>query len=146
MKDVPVTATRSFPPVPGSTPAARRFVLGHLGDIPADLRDAISVMVSELAMNAVQHAGTPFEVSVELTADTLRVTVTDSAAGRPTAQPMPPPSSGRGRGLQIVQNLADDWGVAMPGHGAGKSVWFALGLPAQAAESSRSTAAASNGC
>lgn len=126
MNDVPVKASRSFPPVPGSTPAARRFVLGHLGGTPADLRDAISVMVSELAMNAVQHARTPFEVSVELTAEVLRVTVTDSAAGRLTAQPMPPPSSARGRGLQIVQNLADEWGVAQPGHGAGKSVWFAL--------------------
>lgn len=140
-------ASRSFPPVLGSTPAARRFVLGNLGNTPADQRDAISVMVSELAMNAVQHARTPFEVSVELTADTLRVTVTDSAAGRPTAQPMPPPSSDRGRGLQIVQSLADEWGVALPGDGAGKSVWFALGVQARAqapaSESSLTTAPAS---
>lgn len=125
-------ASRSFTSVLGSTPAARRFVLSTLGDTPADLRDAISVMVSELAMNAVQHARTQFEVSVELTADTLRVTVTDSGAGRPTAQPMPPPSSDRGRGLQIVQSLADEWGVAPSSHGSGKSVWFQLGLRAGA--------------
>jgi hypothetical protein len=25
-----------------------------------------------------------------------------------------------------VQSLADEWGVAQAGHGAGKSVWFAL--------------------
>ncbi len=140
-------ASRSFPPVLGSTPAARRFVLGNLGNTPADRRDAISVMVSELAMNAVQHAHTPFEVSVELTADALRVTVTDSAAGRPTAQPMPPPGSDRGRGLQIVQSLADEWGVALPGHDAGKSVWFTLGVQARAqaaaSESSLTTAPAS---
>jgi anti-sigma regulatory factor (Ser/Thr protein kinase) len=89
-------------------------------------------MVSELAMNAVQHARTQFEVSVELTAGTLRVTVIDSGAGRPTAQPMPPPSSDRGRGLQIVRSLADEWGVNLQGHGSGKSVWFQLALQAEA--------------
>ena len=53
--------TASFPPVPASARAARRFVLQAAGDAPADPRDAIAVMVAELAMNAVQHARTDFD-------------------------------------------------------------------------------------
>lgn len=122
--------SRTFPPVPASTRAARRFVLQEVGDAPAGLRDAIAVMVAELAMNAVQHARTDFEVAVELTGRTLRVAVTDSVDGRPATEPMPPPGSPRGRGLPIVGGLADDWGISPAPRGPGKSVWFQVSLTA----------------
>ena len=121
--------SRSFPAVPESTRAARRFVLQVIGEVPPDLRDAIALMVAELAMNAVQHARTEFEVTIDLTGATLRVEMTDAGSGRPAVQPMPPPHSARGRGLPIVDGLADAWGVIPSTHGPGKSIWFEIGMP-----------------
>jgi anti-sigma regulatory factor (Ser/Thr protein kinase) len=121
--------SRNFPAIPESTRAARWFVLQAAGDVPPALRDAIAVMVAELAMNAVQHARTDFEVTVDRGGATMRVEVTDSAGGRPAVQPMPPPESLRGRGLPIVDGLADAWGVIPSPHGPGKSIWFQIGMP-----------------
>jgi anti-sigma regulatory factor (Ser/Thr protein kinase) len=126
--------SRNFPSDPGSTRAARRFVLQVVGNVPSGLRDAIAVMVGELAMNAVQHARTPFRVSIDLADGALRVEVTDSAGdGHVRAGPMPPPGSLRGRGLAIVASLADDWGVVPSRPGPGKGVWFRVAVPAAAA-------------
>jgi len=89
-------------------------------------------MVGELAMNAVEHAHTEFEVTVEMGDGTLRVKVTDSSGNRPAAGPMPPPSSSRGRGLPIVHSLADAWGVIPAPHGPGKTIWFEIAVPSPA--------------
>jgi anti-sigma regulatory factor (Ser/Thr protein kinase) len=123
---------RSFAPEVASIRAARRYVLDAVGDVTQELRDAISVMVSELAMNAVQYARTSFDVSIELTGESLRVEVTDSGGGSPEAQPLPPASSMHGRGLFIVDQLADAWGVSSSGDGARTSVWFRVALTAAA--------------
>jgi anti-sigma regulatory factor (Ser/Thr protein kinase) len=122
--------SRSFSSDPESTRSARHFVLHAVGDVPPGLRDAIAVMVGELAMNAVQHARTDFQVTVEMADGTLRVEVTDSGGTYPAAGPMPPPSSFRGRGLPIVAMLADDWGIAAAQPGPGKSIWFKVAVPA----------------
>jgi anti-sigma regulatory factor (Ser/Thr protein kinase) len=136
--------SRSFPAVPESTRAARRFVLQAAGDVPPDLRDAIAVMAAELAMNAVQHARTQFEVTIERAATTMRVEVTDSGEDRPTARPMPPPQSLRGRGLPIVDSLADAWGVTPSPHGPGKSIWFQIDIPPVALEHTAASGDASH--
>ena len=119
---------RSFARDAASIRAARRFVLAAVGDAVPDLRDAISVMVSELAMNAVQYARTTFVVSIELTGDSLRVAVTDSGGGNPEAQPLPPASSPHGRGLFLVDRLADEWGVSPAADGPERSVWFRVAM------------------
>jgi anti-sigma regulatory factor (Ser/Thr protein kinase) len=65
--------------------------------------------LSELATNAVRHAETPFEVVVE-TDGYVRIEVEDSS----TQPPIPRPTSAHavgGRGLQIVAQLCDRWGV-----------------------------------
>ncbi len=124
--------SRSFSPDPGSTRSARHFVLHAVGNAPPGLRDAIAVMVGELAMNAVQHARTGFEVTVELADGALLVVVTDSGGNYPAAGPMPPPRSSRGRGLPIMDSLADEWGITPSPHGPGKSIWFKIAVPALA--------------
>jgi anti-sigma regulatory factor (Ser/Thr protein kinase) len=119
-----VSVDRRFTPDAASIRAARRFVLDAAGDLAPDVRDAISVMVSELAMNAVQYGRTAFVVSIELTGDSLRVEVTDSGGGTPEAQPLPPASSPHGRGLFLVDRLADEWGVSPAADGPQRTVWF----------------------
>lgn len=121
--------SRTFRCDPESTRAARRFVLHAIGPAASDLQDTIAVMTGELVMNAVQHARTEFRVTVELTGATLRVEVTDSGGGHPAAEPMPPPGSRRGRGLAIVDGLADEWGVIPSPHGPGKDIWFQIAMP-----------------
>lgn len=53
----------------------------------------------------------------------VRITVTDTSRVRPTAD-SPNDDEGRGRGLQLVEAVADDWGAEVV-HG-GKRVWAHL--------------------
>jgi anti-sigma regulatory factor (Ser/Thr protein kinase) len=128
-----VSINRSFAPDAASIRAARRFVLAAVDGAAAapDLRDAISVMVSELAMNAVQYARTTFVVRIDLTGDSLRVAVTDSGGGNPEAQRLPPASSPHGRGLFLVDRLADEWGVSPAADGPERTVWFRVAMSPQ---------------
>ena len=119
---------RSFAPDAASIRAARRFVLDAVGDAGQERLDAISVMVSELAMNAVQYARSGFDVRMELTDESLRVEVSDAGGGHPEARPRPPASSSRGRGLFIVDQLSDEWGVLPALDGSQKSVWFRISM------------------
>jgi len=132
-----VKTSRSFAPEAGSIPAARRFVLAAAGDVDKYRHDAIAVMASELAMNAVQYARTEFTVTVEITGGTLRVEVTDSAPGTPEPAPLPPARSLHGRGLFIVGQLSDTWGITPSPAGLGKTVWFQTALRTGSARTAR---------
>ena len=129
---------RGFAPNVASIRAARRFVLDVVGKAPRELRDAISVMVSELAMNAVQYAHTAFDVKVERADGSLRVEVTDSGGGSPEIQPLPPASNPHGRGLFIVEQLSDEWGVSRSPGGPRRSVWFRIALAEAKSQGMRS--------
>jgi anti-sigma regulatory factor (Ser/Thr protein kinase) len=118
-------AERRFPADPRSVPAARRFALGALS-VTATVQDRVAIMVSELATNAVLYGRTAFEVCVEQTDSWVQVEVGDFGEGVPQLQPLPPPSELHGRGLRIVDELADRWGVVGAGSAAGKRVWFQI--------------------
>jgi anti-sigma regulatory factor (Ser/Thr protein kinase) len=81
---------------------------------------AIVQVTSELAANAVEHAGPPVELRAYATAQRLVVQTTDRSALPPVRR-----QSGRederGRGLALVAALADTWGVRL-GLG-GKTTW-----------------------
>jgi anti-sigma regulatory factor (Ser/Thr protein kinase) len=119
-----VISQRTFDDAPASVTQARRFVVGVLGDIEPDVADRVVVMVSELATNSVRHAHSPFTVTVERTPRDIRISVFDVGPERP-AMRSPRPGEPTGRGLRIVQALADNWGVTTH-DGAGKAVWFSL--------------------
>jgi anti-sigma regulatory factor (Ser/Thr protein kinase) len=120
---------------PESVGAARRFATETLGGVDPKLRDAVELMVSEVATNSVQHAETAFELTVSQCRDEIRVEVTDRAGGKPrmrSARPEDP----TGRGLQIVNLLSDAWGVQRHPT-TGKTVWFTVSGPSPVGPGSR---------
>ncbi|MET1050904.1 MAG: MerR family transcriptional regulator [Acidimicrobiales bacterium] len=111
---------RRFPCSPTSAAAARAFVAEAVAGLDLDL-DALVLLTSELASNAVSHAGTAFDVIVDRTSDGVRVAVADQA---PAAALLPAREPGGGFGLGIVAALADRWGS--DGQASGTTVWFEL--------------------
>ncbi|MFJ2573292.1 ATP-binding protein [Streptomyces halstedii] len=95
--------------------------------------ETLSLITGELCANAVQHGRVPgrdFRVRLTVTADVLRIEVTDTRTERrpadtrrPTA---PPPGSETGRGLLLVEHLATRWGVTPRAGAPGKTVWAEL--------------------
>ena len=126
------TESRHFPAIPGSVGRARRFLLQAVPAGGGDGPDLLALMLSELATNAVQHAATEFEVAITLGALSegtdgarwVRVAVSDGAPGHPAPEE-PAADAPHGRGLRIVESLADAWGVEVQRGRPGKTVWFA---------------------
>jgi anti-sigma regulatory factor (Ser/Thr protein kinase) len=122
-----MTSARRFDGLPDSVPAARRFTRDALRDQSSAVVDAAELMVSELATNCVQHARSDFEITIHAR-DEVRVEVRDTdQRGRPQVQ-SPPPEAPSGRGLRIVQEISDEWGIVK--YDDGKTVWFVLNPPA----------------
>lgn len=96
------------------------------------LAEDVRVVASELATNAFLHARTPFTLTLVLDDDRLRLTLTDGSATAPRLRRFDSTESTTGRGLRIVAELAQAWGVETDS--AGKAVWceFLVG-PASAA-------------
>ncbi|MBV8386288.1 MAG: ATP-binding protein [Acidimicrobiia bacterium] len=120
----------------GAVRAARAFVREALeGQIVEEMdMDAVLLLVSELATNAVLHTQTEFDVVVDVLADGVRVEVTDVGDGCPS--PVHPlPDGEHGRGLTLVAGLATRWGVVL--RGESKSVWFGLRCPTTAGDRRR---------
>src|SRR4051812_37805784 len=126
------TASATFPPEPRAVRSARTFVSEQLSDFGrTTLVDTAALAVTELATNVVLHARTDFTVSVdELDPGPVRVSVRDGSPSVPQVA-TPGPVSALGRGLRLIAELTDAWGVDRlavddPG-GPGKSVWFEVG-------------------
>jgi anti-sigma regulatory factor (Ser/Thr protein kinase) len=122
---------RTFPAIPQSVHAARRFATDSLGGSPVSMVEAVELMVSELATNCIRHERTSFHITILNSTRELRVEVTDSGSGTPTIR-SPGPDEPSGRGLQIVDMLSDSWGVE-PEHPSGKTVWFTMPAASAAA-------------
>jgi len=108
--------------------AARRFVAGLLACRPLADRvsgDDVQLVVSELATNAVIHAGTPFSVSVSSDGSAMRIAVSDSSAIRPVMRDGSPAGLS-GRGLRLVAAVSSAWGIDPSPDG--KTVWAELPL------------------
>ncbi len=92
----------------------------------AHLSDDLELVVSELATNAVQHAHTSFEVSLQAFQETLLLEVEDGCRNGP-AEVVARVLDTSGRGIAIVNLLSRDWGVDAHADG-GKSVWAEFSL------------------
>ena len=121
-------ATARFRAGPDAPFAARRFVGGLLVCRPFAGRvsaDDVQLVVSELATNAVVHAGTPFSVSISSDESVIRIAVSDGSVAPPVMRDVAPRAVS-GRGLRLVAAVSGDWGVERGP--AGKTVWAELPL------------------
>lgn len=114
---------KRFPPEPESAPAARSFVLSAVNTGHEDAETRLATVVSELATNAILHARTPFRVRVEQDRTKIRVSVIDQSPAPPTKKSYEPRHP-TGRGLLIVESLADRWGISPNKYE--KTVWFEI--------------------
>ena len=116
-------------PVATSVTVARHVVLELLRawDVPHDREDA-ALLVTELTSNVVDHVRgeATFTVELELSDQWLRIGVIDGSAIRPVVREMTTDNP-RGRGMRMVQAIADRWGADE--HLEGKRVWFELRPP-----------------
>jgi anti-sigma regulatory factor (Ser/Thr protein kinase) len=116
-------------PAPSSAAAARALVQETLPSWGCDeLIDDARLVVTELVSNVIRHAHTPLQVLLEVKAQALRIAVTDSAGGTVTVRDVDPRTDVGGRGLRIVEELSDRWGIERADDG-GKTVWAEWRLP-----------------
>ncbi|HET9901640.1 MAG TPA: ATP-binding protein [Actinomycetes bacterium] len=113
----------TFPAAPTSARAARDFLRTVLPDLASDVIDVVLLLVTELVTNAVVHAQTSVRVCVEISGSRVRIDVQDEATIMPGRRPVSVESLG-GRGLLLVEGLADRWGYEP--HPWGKTVWFEI--------------------
>jgi anti-sigma regulatory factor (Ser/Thr protein kinase) len=107
-----------------SASRARRFVSATLRAWECTpLVDAAVLLVNELVTNALIHARSSVEVLIRLLPGGLRIEVRDDSPRPPRLQTPTDDATG-GRGLWLVDQMADTWGVE-PAPG-GKRVWFEL--------------------
>ena len=112
---------------PACVRAARRRLVDFCeAAAPADVVELVGLLGSELAANAVAHAGTPFTVSACFDGERLRVEVEDHDPSMPTVLHPDPLATG-GRGMSFVDDLASRWGATPTADG--KRVWFELDYP-----------------
>lgn len=119
--------SETFWPLPQDPTAARRArqitrrqLLSWELNEPCDTAE---LLVSELVTNALSHGRGPVRLCLAAWHGTLRCEVADQGGALPRRRPL---SLGgeTGRGMHLVDVLADRWGVDL--RGPGKTVWFEL--------------------
>ncbi|MFW6695203.1 ATP-binding protein [Streptomyces sp. MAR4 CNX-425] len=127
---------RRFPRHARSVGRARTALRAQLGlwGVDQNVADTAVLLVSELVTNAVRHATVPpgREIGTwfALREGRLRLEVADANGDLPQ-----PRTAGdedeSGRGLALVDALADEWGTYRRANGIGKCVWVTLKLPSE---------------
>ncbi|OXY94108.1 ATP-binding protein [Streptomyces diastatochromogenes] len=134
-----MTLTQRLSPTPRGARLARHLALAQLAawGIPhgTETADAVAVIVAELAANAVIHGRVPgrdFELRASLLPGRVRIEVTDTRAEHRPPGPRdlhpPAPLANAGRGLVLVDAVADRWDV-VDRDPPGKTVRAEVDLP-----------------
>jgi anti-sigma regulatory factor (Ser/Thr protein kinase) len=119
------TLSREFASTPGAVERARHALDGFIGELGPDLHYQSVLLIGELVTNSVQHArarNAVIALVVCVTPSTIRVEVSDDGEGF-EPPPIPHGDDESGRGLHILQELADRWGMPTAECGA---VWFEI--------------------
>ncbi len=125
---VTVTARQrlDLPADPSSVREARRFVTRVLTDWGLlDAVEVVTLLVSELATNAVLHARTAYAVVVSTDRNDLTVEVLDGSEVTPRRR-QNSSSAATGRGVALIDQLAGSWGTHPATNGFAKAVWFTM--------------------
>jgi anti-sigma regulatory factor (Ser/Thr protein kinase) len=114
---------RMLPATAEAVSDARRAV-GALV-LPEATRRTVALLVSELVTNAIRHAepldGDSVKLTIETSADLVRLEVRDAGGGfAPQAREREPLSVG-GQGLALIDALSEDWGIDRDSDGC--TVW-----------------------
>ncbi|WP_327748252.1 ATP-binding protein [Streptomyces europaeiscabiei] len=108
-----------------AVPEARRALRELLRQWGRPERSEIAeLLTSELVTNALVHTDHDAVLTATVSPRGLHVEVRDFVGRRPRPRVPNADDSTHGRGLFLVQALADTWGVRA--HGVGKAVWFDL--------------------
>jgi anti-sigma regulatory factor (Ser/Thr protein kinase) len=107
---------RSLAPDLDAAAAARRALDGFRGQLEEDVIERSAIAVTEVVTNSVKHAGLtaaqPIDLNIRVFAGCLRIEVTDKGtAGFDPVATLPNPGQNSGRGLWMVDQLTDRWGV-----------------------------------
>lgn len=120
-------ASRRFPGDASSAPSARRFAADILTAWGlSSAVDTARLLLGEIITNAVQHTVGDVRVRLDHDGRRLRVEVTDHSDRLPDLRVVTAEAES-GRGLFIVESLADRWGHEVVETG-GKTVWFELSI------------------
>lgn len=120
--------------------ARRRLSEGLPAGIPQALVDDLLLIITELVTNSVRHAPSVpaggIDVSVTYLPSAIRVEVADDGAGFSHVPQRPARLAEGGRGLFLVDFIADRWGIADVAH---TTVWCELDVERDETKSSRAT-------
>jgi anti-sigma regulatory factor (Ser/Thr protein kinase) len=115
---------------PESAGTARRLaqcVLLRQWGLSPQITEDVVLLVSELVGNAVQHTGARvFGLRMLRRRGRIRIEVRDPSRGLPCLMPVRAMDT-RGRGLMLVDELSDRWGVDLLPRG--KNTWFEMRVP-----------------
>ncbi|MFE9767926.1 ATP-binding protein [Streptomyces sp. NPDC005808] len=125
--------TMQFTSSPRGARLARHLTVRRMaewGYPPAsDASGTVSLLVAELATNAVQHGRTPgrdfhLRIALDVRTQLIRIEVADASTDQPRfgSETVAGPEDESGRGLLLVAVLAARWGTA-PRMPVGKTVW-----------------------
>ncbi|MFF1359333.1 ATP-binding protein [Streptomyces sp. NPDC058297] len=131
MNDDERTFTIRLSATPRGARLARRLAVKQLIDWARPF-EAAEQLTAELANNAITHGRVPsrdFRLTLKLTPpNTLRIEVADARGDSAPPPPLPqhpPLDAESGRGLVLINALADRWGTTL-GPTPTKSVWAEL--------------------
>ena len=104
---------------------ARRAVDGLAAEVDSGVLHDTQLLVSEVVTNSVRHSGSehPIRLRVWCRPGGVKVEIADGGFGFDVEQPGGSDDAEGGRGLMIVDALADRWGVS---HDVHARVWFEL--------------------
>ncbi|QWA25778.1 SpoIIE family protein phosphatase [Streptomyces osmaniensis] len=119
-------ASVELPAKASSVPSGRSFVVDNLTAWDcASAADDARLLVSEILTNAVQHAEGPLVLHLRRTTTELAIEISDLSPHLPQPR-LAAQDDESGRGLILVDAVADSWGVRPDERG--KTTWFTLRL------------------
>jgi len=125
--------TFSYPSVDASVSDARKAVRKVVSgwELSNELADTAELLTSELVTNVILHAqdSANCRVTCELSEKSITITVTDYGRGIPRMRGSSETAT-NGRGLFLVDALAQDWGIKPVLRG--KATFFVLTIPESA--------------